>query len=456
MRKFLICLLVTLVSFSYTQAQIQVLDNSVWDISWRSDGSMLAVAGNFGIQIYDSHFQTIHRLTQYPAYSVDWNPEGTLLASSNQSPESVNVTIDIWNIISAQNIASISVPSPGVWRLAWSPDSQYLAAATFNDGIYIYRVNTWTLANHLPLSYLEDVSWSPDGKHIAASASRLNTPALINIWSINEGNLALSIDLTATERIYNIQGIAWSPDGTKIALGVGPSNKGAIPILDVASQNIEVGFVGPLDIPNFVAWSPDGTQFVSTYSGSTLSEAYLWDASGKQLWQLFGGEDEFKGGAWKPDGSQLALLKEVSIPDIGFKTILVILDPASSTEIAVPSLPAVTPTVVVNGSLWNDLNHDGIRQEEETPLSEITLNLLDSDQTVIQTVTTSINGIYRFEAVPGTYIIEVSTSSYIVSAADQGQNDLIDSDFDPVSYRTESITLDNGDVITLDAGLSLP
>ncbi|EFH84904.1 WD40 repeat domain-containing protein [Ktedonobacter racemifer] len=60
----------------------------------------------------------------------------------------------------------------GVFAVAWSPDSQYIASASWD-----LTVQIWTVANasHV-LTYsghadrVIAVTWSPDGKHIASGS----------------------------------------------------------------------------------------------------------------------------------------------------------------------------------------------------------------------------------------------------------------------------------------------
>jgi len=199
--------------------------------------------------------------------------------------------------------------------------------------------------------------------------------------------------------------------------------------------------------------------FTAADDGVTGSTLYLWDASTYELlWYVhLPPFSSYASVAWNPDSSQLAVIfEEYDNEGTWYRTTAHILDAATGNEAAVLELPAFTPTVVLNGAAWNDSNQDGLHQPNETPISNISLNLLDVSGTAIQTTTTSMYGYYYFEAEPGTYTVEVIAPGYTLSPQDQGTDDTLDSDFDPATFRTAPITLAGGESVDhVDAGLSL-
>lgn len=125
----------------------------------------------------------------------------------------------------------------------------------------------------------------------------------------------------------------------------------------------------------------------------------------------------------------------------------------------IPPQPTMTPTLsraLLTGVIWNDINQDGIRQQSEPLMINAYVDLFDSEGGYEGIAGTNQNGQYSFSVQPGIYIIEVDMPDYNLSPANQGGDDLIDSDFDPVTYRSEPVTLAAGEAITLDAGLSVP
>jgi hypothetical protein len=66
--------------------------------------------------------------------------------------------------------------------------------------------------------------------------------------------------------------------------------------------------------------------------------------------------------------------------------------------------PTITPTSGPSGSIhpfvWNDLNQDGFRQDEEPPLAGIEFTLFDGTGQQIAQATSGGDGIVRFDGLP--------------------------------------------------------
>ena len=107
--------------------------------------------------------------------------------------------------------------------------------------------------------------------------------------------------------------------------------------------------------------------------------------------------------------------------------------------------------------VWLDTNANGIQDEGEKGIAGVELTLLDKDSNPYQApVTTDENGKYLFKSLPsGKYSIKVTLpKGYKISPKDVGSDDSKDSDIDPVSKVSSTITLDNSAKDhTVDIGL---
>ncbi len=86
----------------------------------------------------------------------------------------------------------------------------------------------------------------------------------------------------------------------------------------------------------------------------------------------------------------------------------------------------------------------------------MTVNLLDGVGATISSTITAGGGAYSFPGlVPGDYRVEfISPVGYLISPADQGGDDSLDSDANPGTGRTPLTTLSSGESeLTLDAGM---
>ncbi len=106
--------------------------------------------------------------------------------------------------------------------------------------------------------------------------------------------------------------------------------------------------------------------------------------------------------------------------------------------------------------VWKDDNGDGIQDAGETGVAGVTVTLLNDDGLVVATTTTDAQGNYKFSnLVPGDYTVRITPpANYTLTANDQGGDDNTDSDFDPITFTTGTITLTAGENRTdVDAGL---
>jgi LPXTG-site transpeptidase (sortase) family protein len=122
--------------------------------------------------------------------------------------------------------------------------------------------------------------------------------------------------------------------------------------------------------------------------------------------------------------------------------------------------------------VWNDLNRDGIQDAGETGIDGVRVDLYRpgygpdgipftaDDALVVATTTTStvggVAGTYNFTGlVPGDYYVDFTPpAGYAISPINQGGDDTLDSDADPVTGQTIPTTLISGENDpTWDAGL---
>ena len=110
----------------------------------------------------------------------------------------------------------------------------------------------------------------------------------------------------------------------------------------------------------------------------------------------------------------------------------------------------------IGNFVWDDLNLNGIQDGGELGISGVSVQLYDSDDTLIASMNTDTNGFYGFTNLPpGDYYLHVNPPvDYAVSDQDQGVDDASDSDFDPATGNTIITTLSTGENdLDWDAGI---
>jgi len=95
----------------------------------------------------------------------------------------------------------------------------------------------------------------------------------------------------------------------------------------------------------------------------------------------------------------------------------------------------------------------------DTPLEDVRVILWDADNnTQVGDQTTDANGQYLFvDIAPGNYYVEfIAPGSFTLIAPNIGTDDTVDSDADPITRLSHTITINPGDTdLTIDAGFSL-
>ncbi len=110
----------------------------------------------------------------------------------------------------------------------------------------------------------------------------------------------------------------------------------------------------------------------------------------------------------------------------------------------------------IGNFVWNDEDMDGIQDDGESGLSNVTVNLYDCNDSLIAVDTTDSEGHYIFEGLDaGSYYLAFAApDSFQFSPQDQGDSDLIDSDPNPDNGTTECFELaEDAEDVTRDAGL---
>lgn len=128
--------------------------------------------------------------------------------------------------------------------------------------------------------------------------------------------------------------------------------------------------------------------------------------------------------------------------------------------------PPPTDKASIGNFVWEDVNENGIQDDDELGVQGVTVELFDAggngavgggDDASLGTRVTTAGGNYTFSDLdPGDYFLtftpEVSTQQF--TTQDTGDDDNIDSDVDPATGNTGIITIEDVEAITnVDAGL---
>jgi WD40 repeat protein/formylglycine-generating enzyme required for sulfatase activity len=228
-------------------------------------------------------------------WAVAFCPDGQTLATAG-----ADGTIRVWEIPGGQLKRVLLRAASEIHSLSWSPDGKYLAAG---GGVLprVWDARSGLLVAELPTSYCAVVAWSPDGRYLAVSGVfggvyLLDAPSFTPRWPA-QGQAGSSV-----------WRLAWSADGKRFASG---SGDGSVIVWGIEAPERSP----PLRLPGLpgpaIAWSPTGA-VLATYNSQTAGDVQFWNVDKAQPVDSLPRPPLGRANslAWSPDGKTLAAAAE--------------------------------------------------------------------------------------------------------------------------------------------------
>ena len=270
---------------------IQSGGNSV-DLDWSPDGQYVAIlTSDNDVKIYYSSNGSMYdefEANGETAGELKYSPDGTMIAVTGyRDGNNGDGQIEIFNAMTGQLLETLN-PGSTVYYYSvdWSPDGNRLVVGGY-EALYIYDVDPWNLNRTISnaFSYLNAVSYSPDGNMIAGCSGWGGSNARARVYNAMTGAQMWSYT-TSTSCLD----IAWSPDSSQVAFSHSYYQA------DGASINIFYSSTGmqvdTLSAPrpggcssggggnncgtiNGLDWHPDGNYLISAH-GRNDEGVYHW------------------------------------------------------------------------------------------------------------------------------------------------------------------------------------
>jgi WD40 repeat protein/GTPase SAR1 family protein len=139
-------------------------------------------------------------------FRIAWSPDGNWLASP-----SLDKTIRIWDSISGTVFRTLRGHTDSVIGVAWSPDGRRLASAWSDKTVRLWDTGTdqslRTLRGHT--DSVIGVAWSPDGRRLASTSA----DKTVRLWDADTGELIQTLE----GHSGFVEHVVWSPDGRILA-----------------------------------------------------------------------------------------------------------------------------------------------------------------------------------------------------------------------------------------------
>jgi len=254
---------------------------------------------------------------------LQWSPDGQRIAFGTCGLKSNKICIADADGKNLHEIGPPVSEDCVIVGLSWSPDGAEIAVAGLRwqpppgeppfPAMEIYVINVESdEARQLtdsPDTNKYEVAWSPDGTQIAFIALNRDSPDYWQIYVIDADGSNQRLLVSVPEANW-LQQISWSPDGKKIMYVSKVAVEeweslyhyyGEIYVVDVEDDTI-TNLTNTPDIDDRdPAWSPDGKRIAFSSDPFGLTEIYIMDADGSNVVKLTDENLECYEPSWSPD-----------------------------------------------------------------------------------------------------------------------------------------------------------
>jgi WD40 repeat protein len=193
--------------------------------------------------------------------SVNFSHDSNYLVSGSSDN-----TVIIWKVENWKCIMRLKASNFCIESVSFSPDGKYLAAGSSDDTIKIWCVdwskNEWKYRVLVKHKYhVHSVAFSPDSKCLVSGGGQNE----VKIWDMENNICTKTLNGNDSECIF--YSVSYSPDGKYLAAGSSDNN--TVKIWDVRSWEILASLEGNTDEVISISFSPNG-KYLATRSCTNI------------------------------------------------------------------------------------------------------------------------------------------------------------------------------------------
>lgn len=319
--------------------QVSGSSGRVFKVAFSPNGRQIAFGNDKVLIVVDVQSNTVIHIAEEhaaPIFDVDFNPDGSLIASGAQDN-----TIILWNTETWESVDILEGHDSGVSSVTFSPDGTRLFSGSMNGSLLLWDIDSGTSTQFLEghQNMVLDVAFSPDGTSIASVSWEDSRNFLV--WDVASGAEIAAIDVDVENGLGSI---AYNTDGTVVATADASLATDAVDLWDTTSWSliqrlerdsggnggyVSVDFTDNHTLTAFssngqvVEWntetfttgssqnfytspvsslaiSPDSTKLLT---GSRDGSIALWDIHSQEVIGRYNGSGRIRSLSFSPDGS---------------------------------------------------------------------------------------------------------------------------------------------------------
>nr|XP_043636512.1 WD40 repeat-containing protein HOS15 isoform X2 [Erigeron canadensis] len=271
----------------------------VTTLDWNGEGTLLATGSYDGqARIWTKDGELVSTLTKHkgPIFSLKWNKKGDYLLSG-----SVDKTAIVWDIKTGEWKQQFEFHAAPTLDVDWRNNVSFATCSTDNM-IYVCKVGdnrpVKTFAGHQ--GEVNAIKWDPTGTFLASCSD----DSTAKIWSVKQDDCVHDLK-EHTKEIYTIR---WSPTGPgtnnpnqKLVLA-SASFDSTIKLWDADTGNLLHSLVAHGDPVYSVAFSPNGEYLAS---GSLDKCMHIWSVKEAKVVKTYVGSGGIFEVCWNKEGDKI-------------------------------------------------------------------------------------------------------------------------------------------------------